>query len=210
MEIHFVHINPAGKYAVLGIMMELDMNNQNSTFFKPIVDALGSIPNLNDKVTLAALNVSQALHEANYLQSGFFTYLGSLTTPPCTEGVNWHVAIDSIKISASQFNAVQNMIGYSARATQRREFEDPGAWANAGEVKTFDQWGVARWGSGSFVEEEEPMDNDGEPEEEGTKTVSINRSTVTQAATNKNSKSDADQPQAYGFSFLAMLLGLFI
>ena len=44
-----------------------------------------------------------------------FRYMGSLTTPPCSEGVNWHVAADSIEASADQIERLESLMGHSAR-----------------------------------------------------------------------------------------------
>ena len=35
-------------------------------------------------------------------KTGYFRYIGSLTTPPCTEGIIWTVYNTKINISASQ------------------------------------------------------------------------------------------------------------
>ena len=38
--------------------------------------------------------------------SEFFNYDGSLTTPPCTEGINWLVIKKPLLISQAQFNVI--------------------------------------------------------------------------------------------------------
>ena len=44
-----------------------------------------------------------------------YRYMGSLTTPPCSEGVNWHVLKDPITASAEQIAAFEALTGDSAR-----------------------------------------------------------------------------------------------
>jgi carbonic anhydrase len=51
---------------------------------------------------------------------GFYHYAGSLTTPPCSEGVDWWVGKNKADMGVAQFNTIQEGIGYSARLTQQR------------------------------------------------------------------------------------------
>ncbi|KAK8020023.1 Tat pathway signal sequence [Apiospora arundinis] len=48
----------------------------------------------------------------------FQAYSGSLTTPPCTEGVNWMVATQKLKISTASYEKVRNVVKFNSRFAQ--------------------------------------------------------------------------------------------
>jgi len=48
----------------------------------------------------------------------FQGYMGSLTTPPCSEGVNWIVSTQTLRIKPSTFERVRDVIGFNSRFTQ--------------------------------------------------------------------------------------------
>ena len=66
------------------------------------------------KITGASVNGAALLPAS----SAFTTYSGSLTTPPCSEGVKWFVMKDSITVSADQIAAMQAVMPRNARPTQ--------------------------------------------------------------------------------------------
>lgn len=51
-------------------------------------------------------------------QSKVYTYAGSLTTPPCSEGVTWYVVEESLHMSVAQFHAWKAVIKFNSRNTQ--------------------------------------------------------------------------------------------
>ena len=50
----------------------------------------------------------------------FFTYAGSLTTPPCTEGITWYVLKAPIEMSQAQIAAYMKLehLGHTNRPIQ--------------------------------------------------------------------------------------------
>jgi carbonic anhydrase len=49
---------------------------------------------------------------------GYWTYMGSLTTPPCTEGVRWFVMEQDMTVSRSQLNAFAAIFKMNTRPLQ--------------------------------------------------------------------------------------------
>ena len=54
------------------------------------------------------------------LPENFFAYRGSLTTPPCSEGVRWFVIVEPDQLSATQLEAFTSVIHDNARPLQPR------------------------------------------------------------------------------------------
>ncbi|KAK3893617.1 hypothetical protein Pcinc_002570, partial [Petrolisthes cinctipes] len=83
--------------AVLGIFLEIsDEDNPN---LKSIIDGLPDITVHDTKTDIPPFPLRNLLPSDT---TGFFRYLGSLTTPPCSEVVIWTVFKDVIKISRNQ------------------------------------------------------------------------------------------------------------
>ncbi|KHE80304.1 carbonic anhydrase [Neurospora crassa] len=61
----------------------------------------------------------------NIWKSGHFQgYMGSLTTPPCSEGVMWLVSTQTLRVAPLTFENVRSVIGFNSRLTQNAPGED--------------------------------------------------------------------------------------
>jgi carbonic anhydrase len=49
---------------------------------------------------------------------GYYTYMGSVTAPPCTEGVRWYVLKNPVNISAKQIRAFAELFPHDVRPLQ--------------------------------------------------------------------------------------------
>lgn len=103
---HFVHATDAGELGVLGVMFE---EGDANPALAEIVDGVGKGQ---------GASVEFDINEMVPDDLDVFRYMGSLTTPPCSEGVNWHVADEPMTASAEQIAAMEANLGPSARSIQ--------------------------------------------------------------------------------------------
>jgi carbonic anhydrase len=109
LDAHLVHRNAAGELAVVALLFEVGAHNPT---LEPILAAMPK--NTGGTATLEAINVAQLL-PANH---NAYSYMGSLTTPPCTEGVRWNVLTTPLEISRAQLEAFQALYPMNARPVQ--------------------------------------------------------------------------------------------
>jgi carbonic anhydrase len=110
LEAHFVHKSAAGTNAVVGVFLK---RGTSSGPFAPIFDSLPDT--INVKEPLAAPFDPRAFFPAG---SKYWRYTGSLTTPPCTEGVKWLVFQTTMTISDEHLAQFAERIHFNARYVQ--------------------------------------------------------------------------------------------
>ena len=109
MEMHLVHEDKNGNLLVLAVLFEKGQNNMmlnNILSYAPI--------DLNKAYPMDMIYISQILPKKN----GYYAFSGSLTTPPCSEGVQWIVLKDSVEVSQSQVDAMYAILKDVARDIQ--------------------------------------------------------------------------------------------
>jgi carbonic anhydrase len=110
LELHFVHRSAEGNLAVLGVFIQPGAMN---TALAPIWAALpreaGPVQQVGTTIRPGALLPASR---------SYFRYQGSLTTPPCSEGVLWTVFGSPIEASADQIKQFAQLFANNARPPQ--------------------------------------------------------------------------------------------
>lgn len=104
MEAHLVHADADGNLAVVAVMFEEGAENS------ALVNPWRAIPqHVGTRVHLAIkASADDLLPEAR----NYYRFDGSLTTPPCTEGVLWLVMTDPVTASAEQIDTFAQVMGH--------------------------------------------------------------------------------------------------
>jgi len=110
MVAHLVHKGADGKLAVVAVL--LDKGGANPT----ISEIWKNLPKEKEK----EMSVNATVDAAALLPSnkGYYTFSGSLTTPPCSEDVRWFVLKTPTKIAQSEITAFGKLYPMNARPTQ--------------------------------------------------------------------------------------------
>jgi carbonic anhydrase len=112
MEVHLLHKSADGKLAVIAVRLVEDASSPNAV--------LATLwPHLPTKAG-ASEKVAEMVNAGGLLPAdrGYWTYEGSLTTPPCTEGVRWFVLEQELSLSRDQLRAFANLYKVNTRAAQ--------------------------------------------------------------------------------------------
>jgi carbonic anhydrase len=111
MEMHLVHKNSEGKLAVLGVLIKAGQQNEQ------LAEIFSNLPK---EKTKEDIKLEQAI-DLNALlpkDKKAFRYDGSLTTPPCSERVEWTVFEQPIELSTEQINAFGTIFADNHRPVQ--------------------------------------------------------------------------------------------
>ena len=111
MELHLVHTSATGANAVVAVFLD---RGALSGALSPIFDHLPDDINVHHELD-AAFNVRAFLPDI----VPNARYIGSLTTPPCTEGVRWVVLLNPATVSTEHLAEFHERIHFNARPVQR-------------------------------------------------------------------------------------------
>lgn len=102
LEVHLVHLNAAKNIAVIGILFEEGAEN---VLLKNIYEKIPDETNETISESLM-IDVNSLLPK----EKSYYHYSGSLTTPPCTEGVKWYVMKNTITASKEQIEKISKFM----------------------------------------------------------------------------------------------------
>ncbi len=111
MVAHLVHRSFDGRLAVVAVLFEIGDEN---AFIKSLWPHLP----LEKEREVVLNHVKLPLESLLPAERGYYTYMGSLTTPPCTEGVLWLVMKTPVSISPSQVSVFGRLYPMNARPVQ--------------------------------------------------------------------------------------------
>lgn len=111
MVVHLVHRDSSGRLAKLALLV------QEGEADHPVIQRVwGHIP--LEKHQLESVTQALDLNELLPTQRGYYTYMGSMTTPPCKEDVLWLVMREPVRLSRQQIEVFARLYPMNARPLQ--------------------------------------------------------------------------------------------
>ncbi len=112
MVAHVVHKNAKGELAVVAVLIRKGKTN---SALAPVFDNFPPAGTAEAAVAGKTFNVADLLPASH----GYFTFEGSLTTPPCSENVRWFVLKTAVEASEKQLKQFGSRYAGNARPTQQ-------------------------------------------------------------------------------------------
>ncbi len=112
MVVHLVHKNAQNELAVVAVLLEKGetANPLLASLWKVMPKTVGKAQQYDN----VQMDIKQLLPK----DKNYYSFTGSLTTPPCSEGVKWMVLKTSVSISAEQLAQYQAVYSHNARPLQ--------------------------------------------------------------------------------------------
>lgn len=111
MAAHLLHKSASGQLLALVVLFRVGAENPLLASLLPLIPARADGDHSPAGVTVNAASLLPA-------QRGYYRYAGSLTAPPCTEGVDWIVLKQPLELSATQLARYRQRFADNARAVQ--------------------------------------------------------------------------------------------
>lgn len=112
LEAHFVCRSVwSDHYIVIGVMIEEGASNPFLAQFVNKLPATADQTVKDDALTYIPFDLLPS-------NKSYFTYEGSLTTPPCSEVVNWIVMENKVEATAAEIKAFADIMGHNYRPVQ--------------------------------------------------------------------------------------------
>jgi carbonic anhydrase len=118
LEVHMVHqaVADETQLAVIALMFQVSAG-ASSSIIASLSSSLAGVANPGTKTKIAGgIDFTDVL--AKIESSDVLQYTGSLTTPPCAEGVTFLIVKDPLDISVADFNSIKSIVKFNARYIQ--------------------------------------------------------------------------------------------
>ncbi len=130
-ELHFVHQREDGKLAVLTVFLD-DSNSSaaESSILATIINHTPKEPAPGDHPAFNSTGIGLSLDPSKLfpMESEYvFTYAGSLTTPPCSEGVSWFILSEPLKVAPAQLQQLGKFYHANHRIVQNTNYSSTNA-----------------------------------------------------------------------------------
>jgi carbonic anhydrase len=111
MVVHMMHEASDGKLA--GVAVLLKAGSANATI-QQIWEHMPKTQGKEEEIAGVEIDPAGLLPS----DAAYYTYMGSLTAPPCTEGVTWFVLKNPVDISPEEINAFAMLYAHDVRPLQ--------------------------------------------------------------------------------------------
>ncbi len=111
MEAHLVHASKEGELAVIAVMFK---EGKSNPYFQKLISELPKKAKDKNDLKNAKLNAYDMLPK----DKDYYRFNGSLTTPPCSEGVRWIVLKTPVELSKDELTAFSAVMGENNRPIQ--------------------------------------------------------------------------------------------
>ncbi|KAI4670396.1 hypothetical protein J4E81_002065 [Alternaria sp. BMP 2799] len=118
LEIHMVHqgVDDESQLAVIALMFEIS-SGDSASMIQSLSSSLADIATPGTKTTISSgIDFTDVVETLK--TSDIQTYSGSLTTPPCAEGVTFLIVKDPLPVSVEDFNAIKKIVKFNSRFIQ--------------------------------------------------------------------------------------------
>jgi carbonic anhydrase len=112
LDVELIHRSAEGKMAIVEVRFTMDRGDPNATM-AGLWEHLPTTAGASEKV-------AGPVNPGGFLPGdrGYWTYTGSLSTPPCTEGVRWFVMQQELSASREQVRQFSGLFRMSSRPLQ--------------------------------------------------------------------------------------------
>jgi len=115
LEMHMVHEAANGDIAVIAVMFQMS-SNSSTELLKSVTENIAAIKEPGTATETGALDFTEL--QNHIATSQLFTYTGSLTTPPCAEGLTFIIPQEPMALDVETFNAIKSTVKFNSRYTQ--------------------------------------------------------------------------------------------
>ncbi|KAF2273739.1 carbonic anhydrase [Westerdykella ornata] len=166
MEAHFVHegVTDPNQIAVISVLFQMSANETSTPFISGLRPHLAAISTPGTKTAIeSGLDFASMINHVQTTE--LFQYTGSLTTPPCAEGLTFLVTKNPLPLDVDTFNDIKRVVKFNSRYTQNTLGEENliGVAMVAGTEQQFTPPPVLSPGQGQEQEQEQAAGGEEQP-----------------------------------------------
>jgi carbonic anhydrase len=111
MVLHLVHADQDGKLAVVAVLLE---SGKDNPLIKELWNDFPKEKEKEERLDTITINAANLLP----VDPSYYTFSGSLTTPPCSENVTWFVLKHPVTVTVEEIERFAKLYRHDARPTQ--------------------------------------------------------------------------------------------